>query len=88
MLSLKRIHRLPRDTKALYSLTDNTGMIHEVKELTQSQANKLNGCILYLDRHYVGRDMTGLWVKEGQFDRVVFEFELSTKIKKEIGKIK
>lgn len=86
MLSLKRIHRLPHDTQAVYDLMDNTGKVHETKLMTQSEANSLNKTILWSDRHRLGRDMTGLWVTEGQFDRVVFEFELSAKIKKEIGK--
>lgn len=86
MLSLHRIHRLPRDTQQVFSLTDNTGEVHDTKLMSQSEANKLNKVTLWLDRHYVGRDMKGLWVTAGQFDRVEYEFELSKIIKKEIGK--
>lgn len=86
MLSLKQIHRLPRDNRKPYDLMNEHGEVIDTKLLTQSEANKLNNCITYLDRHPVGRDMEGLWVTAGQFDKVLYEFELSKQIKKEIGK--
>lgn len=83
MLSLSKIHRLPRDIRKPYDLTNEHGEVRETKLLTQSEANRLNNCILFTDRHPLGRDMQGLWVTAGQFDKVLFEYELSKQIKEE-----